>query len=201
VKLFLIRHGQTSWNAQHRVMGRQEIPLDVHGEKQARDIAQVLTRFPIQKIISSPQLRAQQTAQYLALEKNLPVVTDGRVAELDFRRWEGKTTDELRVDPVYVDRKNDFFSFEHPEVESFKSLTDRLHDFLRQVSQTQQNFAVVSHADVIRALLIQALNLPTTVFFQFKIQNGSCSILSNEGNRWVTELVNYTPVPLSGLDI
>ena len=80
MRFYLIRHGQTEWNAQKRVMGRQDIPLDSVGEQQITELAQTLAAFPIQTIVSSPQLRAQQTAQAISVVKNLPVHTDARIS-------------------------------------------------------------------------------------------------------------------------
>lgn len=182
-------------------MGRQEIPLDKIGEEQVQDLATALQRFPIQKIVSSPQLRAQQTAQVLAVVKNLPVHGDAKISELDFPRWQGKALHEIKDDEVYISRKKDFFSFRHPEVESYDSLAKRIRDFIAEYEKTDIHTAVVTHADVVRAMIVELLGSKPESFFQYKIQNASCTILNKENGKWVMELMNYTPTPLKGLNI
>lgn len=198
--LYLIRHGQTSWNAQFKVMGRTDVPLDEVGERQATDLAQSIVHFPITKIFSSPQLRAQQTAQKIALKKSLPVHSDERLCELDFRRWVGKDRDQLLSDEIYIARKKNFFDFEHQEVESYKSLQNRCGEFLKS-DFGEEHVAVVTHADVIRAMIVSLLNVAPQMFFQFKVQNASCSVLKKIDGKWSMELLNFTPNPLQALDI
>lgn len=201
MRIYLIRHGQTEWNAQHKVMGRSEIPLDVTGEAQVQDLAQTIGHFPIQKIISSPQLRAQQTAQALAVVRNIPVHTDERLCEVDFPRWQGKTGDEIKSDEVYIARRKDYMNYKHEGFESFDSLMNRIESFVLETGKKNDHIAVVSHGDVIKGLIIHLLSIPPAMFFQFKIQNASCTILTKENDKWVLELMNYTPTPLKGLNI
>lgn len=201
MKFYLIRHGQTSWNAESRVMGRGDIPLDGIGEKQVADLAEALGHFSIQTIFSSPQLRAQQTAQALALVKKLPVQSDERLAELDFPRWQGKAHAEIKNDEVYISRKKDFFNFRHPEVENYESLMKRIGEFVSEMEKASKDIAVVSHGDVVKAFIVKLMNVAPESFFQFKIQNASCTVLTKENGRWILELMNYTPRPLEGLNI
>lgn len=182
-------------------MGREHIPLDEVGDQQALDLAKSISHFDIKKIYSSPQLRAQQTAQALAIVKNMPVTSDMRIAELDFARWQGKTFDQIKDDEVYISRKKDFFSFSHPEVESYESLMRRIGDFCAEIEKNNQDSAVVSHGDVVKAFIVKLLNMAPESFFQFKIQNASCTVLAKENGKWVLELMNFTPRPLEGLNI
>jgi broad specificity phosphatase PhoE len=201
MKYYVIRHGQTAWNAQSRVMGRGDTPLDAVGESQVLSMAKAIQHFPIQKIYSSPQLRAQQTAQALAVLKGMPVQSDERLSELDFKRWQGKSLAEIKDDEVYISRKKDFFSFKHPEVENYESLMKRVGEFTRQIETKDGHIAVVSHGDVVKAFIIQLLGISHEAFFQFKIQNASCTVLTKEGDKWIMELMNFTPTPLDGLNI
>lgn len=199
--LYLIRHGQTAWNAQFKVMGRTDIPLDETGEKQTVVLAGSISHFPISKIYSSPQLRAQQTAQKIAMTKKIPVLTDEKLCELDFRRWVGKVSKELLADEVYIARKKNFFEFEHAEVESYKSLEKRCQAFIQSMGSTDEHIAVVSHADVIRAFIVALMKIPEEMFYQFKVQNASCTVFKKIDGKWTMELLNFTPNPLQALDV
>ncbi len=198
---YLIRHGQTSWNEQSRVMGRNETPLDEMGEKQVDQLVESIQNFPIGRIYSSPQLRAQQTAQKLAVSKNIPVQNDDRLSELDFKLWEGKTATELHKDEVYLSRKQNYFTFSHSEVESFESLIRRVGEFISHAEAGSDHVAIVTHADVVRAMIVALMKVPVEMFFRFKVQNASCTVMKKQGDQWVMELLNFTPTPLQGLDI
>ena len=182
-------------------MGRGDTPLDATGEKQAHALAHSIQRFDVPKIYSSPQLRAQRTAQALAVLKKAAVHSDIRLSELDFPRWQGKTLEQIKDDEVYISRKKDFFSFRHPEVEDYESLMKRVGEFAVEMEKNSQDVAIVSHGDVVKGFIIHMLKIPPQSFFQFKIQNASCTVLSKEGDKWVMELMNYTPTPLDGLNI
>lgn len=199
--LYLIRHGQTAWNAQSKVMGRTDVPLDEIGEKQAIELAGSILHFPISKIYSSPQLRAQQTAQKIALKKNIPVVSDDLLSEIDFRRWVGKVSKELLVDEVYLARKKNFFDFDHPEVESYRSVEKRCKTFIESMGSADEHIAVVSHADIVRTFIVALMNMPQDMFYQFKVQNASCTVFKQIDDKWTMELLNFTPNPLQALDI
>ena len=62
MKLYIIRHGQTDWNVQGRLQGRQDIPLNAAGRSQAQMLAKGMEKRPVTAIYSSPQLRAMETA-------------------------------------------------------------------------------------------------------------------------------------------
>ncbi|RKR30199.1 putative phosphoglycerate mutase [Arthrobacter oryzae] len=98
----LVRHGQTDWNAQRRLQGSTDIPLNDVGRAQARDAVGILSRYEWDVIVSSPLCRATETADLIAAGLELRVTR--RVAELTERRFgaaeglqDGAELDALRV--------------------------------------------------------------------------------------------------------
>jgi probable phosphoglycerate mutase len=98
----LVRHGQTDWNAQRRLQGSTDIPLNDVGRGQARDAVGVLSRYEWDAIVSSPLCRAAETAALIAGGLGLGVPR--RVAELTERSFgpaeglqNGPELDELRI--------------------------------------------------------------------------------------------------------
>ncbi|WP_194947906.1 histidine phosphatase family protein [Actinomyces trachealis] len=87
--LVLWRHGQTEYNAQARVQGQVDIPLNETGWTQARQAALALAERRPGRIVSSPLERARQTASVLAELTGLPVCTEAGLMERDFGQWEG----------------------------------------------------------------------------------------------------------------
>ena len=96
-KLLLIRHGETAWNAEHRIQGQLDIPLSPRGVLQSARLAECLAEEPIAAVYSSGQSRAWLTAVPLALRHGLDVIPEPRLRERCFGIFEGLTLDEIAV--------------------------------------------------------------------------------------------------------
>mgnify|MGYP001185913395 CR=1 FL=1 len=93
--LLVIRHGETAWNAEHRIQGRLDVPLSPTGIWQAGRLAQRLAAEPIDAVIASDLARAWMTAVPLADARGLAMVAEPRLRERVFGIFEGKTLDEV----------------------------------------------------------------------------------------------------------
>lgn len=94
-RVFLLRHGQTDWNAERRLQGHLDMPLNAVGRWQAERLGQALAGEGIVALYSSDLLRAQQTAQPLARALELPLQTDAALRERHFGRLEGLSYAEI----------------------------------------------------------------------------------------------------------
>ena len=94
-KLLLIRHGETAWNAEHRIQGQLDIPLSPLGVLQSARLAECLANEPIEAVYSSGQSRAWLTAAPLAARLGLKVLAEPRLRERSFGIFEGLTLDEI----------------------------------------------------------------------------------------------------------
>lgn len=101
--LWLVRHGETEWNAARRLQGQQDSPLTTRGQRQAQAIADLLARtlgpelrqgLPL-RLVSSPLGRTRATAAPIAAALGLPVEHDARIAEIGLGAWEGMTWAEI----------------------------------------------------------------------------------------------------------
>ncbi len=97
--VYLLRHGQTEWNADgNRYCGRTDVPLTAKGVLQAETVKQQLANVVFTAIYSSPLERACRTAKIASGDKT--VICDHRLVEADFGAWEGKTKETfIREDP------------------------------------------------------------------------------------------------------
>ncbi len=93
--LLLIRHGETAWNAEHRIQGRLDVPLSTTGVWQAARLAERLAGEAIDAIVSSDLARAWMTGVPLADAHGLSMVAEPRLRERVFGIFEGKTLDEI----------------------------------------------------------------------------------------------------------
>ncbi|MFI6132228.1 histidine phosphatase family protein [Micromonospora sp. NPDC051141] len=88
-RLIIWRHGNTDWNAQSRVQGQTDVPLNDLGREQARAAAPVLAALRPDAIVASDLRRAADTAAALAAVTGLPVRSDPRLRERHFGEWQG----------------------------------------------------------------------------------------------------------------
>ena len=95
MKLYIIRHGQTDWNVEGKIQGRQDIPLNAAGRSQAEMLAKGMEKRPVTAIYSSPQIRAMETAETLARAQGMAVIPVPELAEIGYGDWEGRTASDI----------------------------------------------------------------------------------------------------------
>lgn len=95
MKLYIIRHGQTDWNVQRRIQGRQDIPLNEAGRRQAAKLAGAMAFRPVTAVYSSPQLRAMETARAIAGSQGVEVIPVPELKEIGYGAWEGRTSEDI----------------------------------------------------------------------------------------------------------
>lgn len=98
MKLYLIRHGQTDWNAAGKIQGGTDISLNEAGLEQARCLAKRMETRPISQIFSSALRRAVTTAEAIGSTQNIPVHQVDGLEEVGFGAWEGLTWEEIQKD-------------------------------------------------------------------------------------------------------
>ena len=96
-RLFVLRHGQTAWNAQARIQGHLDMPLNAVGRWQAERLAKALQGEELAAVYASDLARARETAEPLARCLQLPVVMDLRLRERHFGRFEGQTYEDIEA--------------------------------------------------------------------------------------------------------
>ena len=148
MRIALIRHGPTEWNAQKRVQGRIDMPLSAEGQaKMARLL--LPDGFVNARPFCSPQLRARQTAALLGLENPVP---DARLVEQNWGVWEGMTRDEMLAqggEDAFV-RAGRGLQFRPPGGESTGELQARVQSFLADAAKLPQDAVAVTHMGVLR---------------------------------------------------
>ncbi len=159
--IYLIRHGQTDWNAEGRLQGQQDIELNEKGFGQARTNGEKL-RLLIDPdafdFVASPLKRTRQTMSQVLIALDRPqdaYRTDERLVEICFGDWEGNTLTEVaRFDPEGVRRREaDKWHFTPPghKAESYESLSWRTGEWLRSVEKPT---VCICHGGVIRTFFV-----------------------------------------------
>lgn len=157
--LYFVRHGETDWNAQGRLQGQKDIPLNERGRLQAETAGRILLSLGLDVTTSlfwsSPLIRTRQTMEGLRLAMGLPAQpygADDRLKELAFGHWEGLTWPEVKLrDPALATaRERDKWNVQPPEGESYVMLSARLKPFLDTLKGPS---IIVSHGGVGRVLM------------------------------------------------
>lgn len=146
--LWLVRHGETEWNAAGRFCGWSDTPLSQRGRAQARALRKPLTDQRFDSFVGSPSIRAVETAR---LAYGDPIL-DERLRELDLGDIEGSTWMDCSAD--VQERLRDYDTFQAPNGESVSQLSERALEALRDLGSGRH--LVVTHGGVIRLLLGRA---------------------------------------------
>lgn len=96
-ELYVMRHGETDWNASLRMQGHQDIPLNAAGVAQARAVAPSVARLHPDVVVSSDLQRTLVTAHIIASATGQPVISDDRLRETLLGEWEGLDRDEIET--------------------------------------------------------------------------------------------------------
>jgi probable phosphoglycerate mutase len=153
------RHGQTAPNRDGLVLGRADPELTEEGHRQAALLAAALATEPVTAIVTSPLLRARQTAEAAGGACGVPVTVDERLVEIDWGAWEGRPAGGLAG--ADVDRWR--AEGTAPEGESLDSLSRRVESFCVEALEEEGLVVAVSHVSPIKAAAAWALGVDGTV--------------------------------------
>ncbi len=198
--LLLIRHGESTWNVEHRLPGQLPgIELTASGRAQAQRLAEALTALPLSAIISSPLARAVETAEYLAQGRALPVQLEPDLMDIQLGHWSGRNRDNLfQNDPTWkAFVRNPTVGPE--DVETFPKLEQRavaaIERWLKQ-DATGPCPAFVTHSDVIKLVLAHYLGLEAGRARPLWIDNASASVVELTDDRQPHVLaISWNPQP------
>ena len=148
--IYIIRHGQTDWNIEHRTQGQTDIALNTNGIKQAELITEKIANFKIDSIISSDLKRAYMTAQIINKKFNKTIETDKRLREFCFGTLEGIIRDKITQETWKDFNDNP----KHYKAETKEEVFDRIKSFINdlKIININQNTLVVTHGGPIRMI-------------------------------------------------
>jgi broad specificity phosphatase PhoE len=187
--MILVRHGQSTWNREHRIQGQLDPPLSDEGRRQAELLGRRLAGRGLAAFYASDLKRAFETAEAIgALVDLVPESTPG-LREIYLGEWEGLRTDEI------AERFPDAWArwSEEPDWDlvpggegaaRFEARVictlDEIHD-----RHPHGDVLVVTHGGVIQVALHRVIGRPSRGLFPFKIQNASISLIEERFGRMV----------------
>lgn len=173
MKLYVARHGETQWNAENKICGRTDIPLNERGMEQAKLLAERMANEKVDLIIASTMIRARQTAAAVSDKMCIPVLTDSRLIEQNFGIYEGKD----RKTPDFLNNKRQF-AYRYPGGESMMDVAYRVYGFLDEIKEKyrNQNVLVVCHGGVCRVIRTYFEDMTNEEYFHYSEENANARV-------------------------
>jgi broad specificity phosphatase PhoE len=198
--LLFIRHGQSTWNAEHRLPGQLlGIDLDDAGRRQAARLADALSVLPISAIITSPLERARETAEILAEARHLPLYYEPELMDTNVGHFAGMDYNELRKSDEAWKAFVRNPAVAPPDVETFPQVQERslaAVDRWRAKEGIGDYLAFVAHADIVKLLIAHYTGLDAAKAGSLFIDNASVSIVELEDEqRPKVVAIGWNPQP------
>ena len=204
--VLLVRHGRTTANTSGVLAGwTAGVSLDDTGRSQVTALAARLAPVPLAAVVQSPLERCVQTADgLLAGRPDVARHTDDRVGECRYGDWSGMELKKLAKDPLWkiVQGHPSGAVFPGPEGESMRAMQQRGVDAVRDWNEqlgADATYVVVSHGDVIKAILADALGLHLDEFQRIVVDPASVSVVTYTPLRPFVVRVNDAGGDLSAL--
>ena len=178
--VLFVRHGLTAMTGPVLAGWTPGVHLDAAGAAQAAAVAERLAPVPLAAVVSSPLERCRETAEAITAGRELEVVADDRVGECRYGDWTGQELKRLAKDPLWRVVQLHPSAATFPGGESLRETQTRAVDAVREWNEklgAEATYAVVSHGDVIKAVLADALGLHLDGFQRIVVDPCSVSVV------------------------
>jgi len=187
-RLCIVRHGETAWNAEHRVQGQLDVPLNAVGRAQALAASKVLAQEKFDAIYSSDLSRAQQTAQPTASLLSMAVRLDKDLRERHYGIFERLTYAEVKVrypeDYARFEAHDPAFAFRTGE--SLMDFSARSIAVISRIAQHHQNQSILvfTHGGVLDQFYRHVTGTPLSTQRGFGIPNAGLNRVEWAASGW-----------------
>ncbi|WP_083441863.1 MSMEG_4193 family putative phosphomutase [Nitriliruptor alkaliphilus] len=191
--IVLLRHATTAATGKRLGGWTPGVQLDEAGVAQAEAAAQRLAQLPVKAVYASPLERTQETAKHVAKAHDLKVRTRRDVGEVDYGEWTDRPLGQLRRRSLWPVIQATPSRVTFPGGESIRGAQARAVDAVEALASDHrgETIVVVSHADVIKAVLAHFLGMPLDTFQRLQIAPASVSVLHlAEGGPPVVSRIN-----------
>lgn len=180
MNIYVLRHGTTQWNLEHRIQGATDIPLHDDGRQEAVLVREKVLSLPIETIYTSSMKRALETAHIVNEDQRFPLVVEDRLREVSFGQWEGLSWEQVQENyPEMMKAIPHNGYVDPPGGETFDEAAKRICSLTDFLMSKQQDCLLVTHKAVIRFLVFcltkktpaitGALDIPNLSIMHFQI--------------------------------
>lgn len=183
-QIFLVRHGETDWNREHRLQGNLDVCLNEAGIAQASALARRLENLPIQAVLTSPLARARQTAAIVSSKRKWPVALIYDLREIDHGIWTG-----MRLKTIIQRHPSQFAVWRFDPDRSFLEGAEQLREAYRRAARflswilkrvPNGDVLVVGHGIINSLLLCAATGRGVGRIWEFPQPNASLAVLKTQ---------------------
>lgn len=192
MRLCLVRHGETAWNAETRLQGWTDVPLNARGLAQARAVAQSLAGEAFDAILSSPLSRARATAECIA--EGRPVAQDARWRERHLGALQGLTRAEVAIHhpEVHAALSHRRPNYHPPGGETAEAFAARVAEALAALPPLGRQVLVVAHGGVLDVVYRLATGQDLRRPRQHALPNAALNWLRHDADGWHVEAWGQT---------
>jgi broad specificity phosphatase PhoE len=192
--MFLIRHGESTWNREHRIQGQLDPPLSDEGRQQASLLGARLTGRKFAGCYASDLKRAFETAELIGAATGVDPEPTAALREIYLGEWEGFRTEEIaeRYPQAWASWVEEPDWDCVPGGEGAAAFEGRVGAAIAEILRRHEHgdVLVVTHGGVIQMALHRIVGRPSRGLFPFKIQNASISVIEKRDGRMVIGGVN-----------
>ncbi|MEI2602927.1 2,3-diphosphoglycerate-dependent phosphoglycerate mutase GpmB [Erwinia aphidicola] len=189
LQVYLVRHGETLWNAARRIQGQSDSALTEKGEQQAHQVGERVKHLGITHVIASDLGRTRRTAEIIADACGCEVTLDPRLRELNMGVLEQRQLDSLSAEEegwrkTLVDGT---VNGRIPQGESMSEMAARMHQALNACLELPEGSRplIVSHGMALGVLLSTILGLPANAERRLRLRNCSLSRVDHQQSAWL----------------
>lgn len=183
MEIYIVRHGETVWNAMNLLQGRADIELNESGREVAGKTGEALETVHFDKIYSSPLIRAYETACLIRGHRNIAIERDERLRELCFGVSEGHNFKEMQADlhsPFYHFFRDPEKYYPPEDGESFEEICERTASFMKEVVEPQgtslERIMIVGHGAMNKAIMCHVLGHGIDEYWSGGLQK-NCNVI------------------------
>lgn len=190
-RFYLVRHGETEWNRDgDRYCGRTDLPLSEAGRYQARRLQQAMSHIHFDRVLSSPLLRARETATIVSGQSDIEI-QDGLI-EIDFGIWEGCTIRQIQEKDIEGWGNWLYDPSNTPAGQKGETASDVFLRMNRVIlalidSSRSENTLLISHSTSVRILLAGLLEFPYRNYRKIKFDNAGVIVFEVDCDQEVND--------------
>jgi len=203
-RVYIVRHGETEWNAEGRIQGHTDVSLSDQGRRQAEALARRLAEVPFDIAYSSDLVRANETAQIILGERGISLRPTAQLREYHKGVFEGLTVHEYskRYPDMYQASLINDLDFAPTGGETIRQTSARMAGFVAELRENhlEDTVLIVGHGGSLRSVIVALMGLPLEANWKFVMGNSALSIFELYSDNGVMRLYNDTS-HLNGLRV
>jgi broad specificity phosphatase PhoE len=195
-RLFIVRHGETPWNAQERLQGHADIDLSENGRQQALAVGKRLADVPFDIAYASDLARAWHTAEIMLDQRDVPLISNEGLRERFYGVFEGLTLEERQAQ-----FPNEFnaslikdLDFAAPGGESARGTLKRMTKVIGEIKERHldETVLIVGHGGSLRSAIVALMEFPAEATWRFHMFNCSLTVIDTYWDNAVMLTYNET---------